>query len=385
MHYDAIIVGAGPVGAALALAISDCDLNVLALDARPRGASLRGDRSIALSHGARLIFERLQVWCDLATVSGSVTPITSVDVSQVGGFGTTHLSAREQGVPALGYVVPYTALQAALDRALDTARVAVRYDVDVTSVGATSAYAAVRMGDGVESLTARLVVVADGGTATVPGVSRRREDYGQVAVTARVWTARPHGGVAYERFTPDGPLALLPEGDHYGVVWTQLPAQAASTMSLSDADFLRALAEAFGDRAGAFTRVAARRSFPLALEVAYPTTLRRTVLIGNAAQALHPVAGQGFNLGLRDAWDLGRTIGETPREELGGDRMLARYARRRRVDRRGEIALTHGLVRAFSGDDNILRWVRGAGLALLDAMPLAKQAFTRAMLFGVRL
>ena len=383
MLHDVAIVGAGPVGSTLALALADADLDVVVFDARLPGEILRGDRSLALSHGARLVLERLGVWSELDAIADAVTPIVAIDISQAGGFGRATLDAAEQGLPALGYVVSYRALQAALDRALVHTSVAVRHGTTVTSVGGTAAYAAVHPELGDPEL-ARLAAVADGSGAAVAGVARQRHDYGQVALIGRLWRAAAHDGVAYERFTPEGPVALLPEGDHYGFVWTATPARVEELMALDDAAFLAALARHFGASAGRFDRVADRRLFPLVLEFAHDPTAARTVVLGNAAQTLHPVAGQGFNVGLRDAWQLAQVIVDTPREEIGDRAMLARYVRARRPDRVAGIAFTHGLVNVFGNDLPFVRWPRGLALTLLDALPPFKRAFTRAMLFGLR-
>lgn len=384
MLHDVVIVGAGPVGGALALAIADADLDVVALDARAKDAVPRGDRSLALSHGARLIFERLGVWSRLTATKNAVTPITTVDISQAGGFGVTRLRAEEQEVPALGYVVSYLALQHAIDAALARTRTDVRFGAPAQSVGGTPAYAAVTLANGNDDvLTARLAVVADGTGAAVAGVARERREYGQVALVAKVWMDAPHRGVAFERFTPNGPMALLPEVDHYGLVWTMTPAAAERALALSDGAFLVELAHHFGARLEGFARVAERKTFPLALEFARPAAASRCVLIGNAAQALHPIAGQGFNLGVRDAFDLAQTINASTRDALGDRAMLSDYASRRRVDRYAGIAFTHGLTQLFALDWPLLRWPRGFALTLLDALPPVKKAFTRAMLFGL--
>jgi 2-octaprenyl-6-methoxyphenol hydroxylase len=384
MLHDVIIIGTGPVGGALALAIADADLDVVALDARVPGTAPRGDRSLALSHGARLIFERLGVWSRLSAAKNAVTPITTVDISQAGGFGVTRLSADEQDVPALGYVVSYLALQHAIDAELARTRTRLRFGAPVQTAGGTPAYAAVTLvnGDG-DPLLARLAVVADGTGATVAGVTRERREYGQVALVAKLWMSAPHGGVAFERFTPDGPMALLPEGDHYGLVWTMTPAAAERALALADDAFLDELAHHFGARVEGFVRVADRKTFPLALEFARPVITSRCVLIGNAAQALHPVAGQGFNLGVRDAFELAQAINASGRDALGDRSMLSGYAARRRVDRYAGIAFTHGLTHLFGLDWPLARWPRGVALTLLDALPPAKKAFTRAMLFGL--
>lgn len=385
MLHDLIVVGAGPVGSTLALALADSDLDIVVLDARGAGETRRGDRSLALSHGARLILDRLGVWGALAAAPGAATPILRIDISQAGGFGRMQLAAEEQGVPALGYVVSYRALQAALDAALSRTRVALRHGVTVSSVGGTPAYAAAMPeGEDREPLLARLAAVADGTGAAVAGIARERHDYGQVALVARVWAASPHGGLAYERFTPAGPVALLPEGDHYGLVWTVAAERAQALLALSDAEFLSRLAQHFGPGLPRFAQVSERRAFPLVLEYARIPAGARTIAVGNAAQTLHPVAGQGFNVGLRDAWELAEVMLDTPRENLGDRAMVARYLRGRRTDRTAGIAFTHGLVSVFGNDLPLLRWPRGLALTLLGVVPPAKRAFTHAMLFGLR-
>jgi 2-octaprenyl-6-methoxyphenol hydroxylase len=383
--HDVVIVGAGPVGATLALALRDSDLDVVVLDARAKGQSLRGDRSLALSHGARLILERQGVWQELATVPGAVTPITDIDVSQSGGFGMTRLSAADVGLPALGYVASYRALQAALDAALLRAEVPVRHEASVTSVGATAAYAAVEQAGGDrQPLVARLVAIADGTGGVQAGASRQRHDYDQVALVAKVGTDPAPDGIAWERFASAGPIALLPEGDHYGLVWTMSPELADKRLIQEDASFLKDLAHQFGSRLPRLTSVADRRTFPLVLEFAWKTAGTRCVALGNAAQTLHPVAGQGFNVGLRDAYGLALAILDSPREEIGTRAMLHRYVGSRRIDRTAGIAFTHGLVGIFGSDAGLLRWPRGLALTFLDAVPPVKRAFSRAMMFGLR-
>jgi 2-octaprenyl-6-methoxyphenol hydroxylase len=382
--HDLAIVGAGPVGGTLALALAHADLDIVAFDARPRGASPRGDRSLALSHGARLILERLGVWATLAAREGAVTPIHAIDVSQAGGFGLTRLEADEQRVPALGYVVAYAALQQEIDRALEQVGADVRFDAPVSRVDGDARSARVQVDSTQGEISARLAVVADGAGTSVAGIERKRHAYDQVALVGAVWTDRPHAGVAYERFTPAGPMALLPERDHYGLVWTMRPDRARALLALADDAFLVALARAFGSRVTGFTRVDSLRTFPLVLERAHPIVSARAVVIGNAAQQLHPVAGQGFNLGLRDAWELASIVLDTPRDALGSPAMLARHAARRARDRTSGIAFTHGLVRIFGNDSALLRWPRGLALAALDAVPPVKRAFARTMLFGVR-
>ena len=336
-----------------------------------------------MSHGARLIFERLGIWPRLGAAAGAVTPIAEIDISQAGGFGVTRLSAAEQGVPALGYVVSYRALQAAIDDTLTRTGIDVRFGAAAASVTGNPAHVSVALAaEASAPLQARLAVVADGAGTTVVGIAREERDYGQVALIAKVAMEAPHRGVAFERFTAEGPMALLPEGDRYGLVWTMTPAKAEAMLALADDAFLEALAHQFGTRVNGFAQVTDRRTFPLRLEFARPTVAARSVVIGNAAQALHPIAGQGFNLGVRDAYELGQAIIRTPRDALGDGPMLAAFAARRRPDRYAGIAFTHGLAQIFATDSPLVRWPRGLALTLLDSIPPAKRAFTRAMLFG---
>ena len=379
---DVAIAGAGPVGATLALSLAGSDLDVTVAEAREAGKSPH-DRTLGLSHGTRLVFERVGAWTPLAATPGAVTPITAIDVSQARGFGSVRLDAADHALPALGYVVSYLALQRVLDDALARAGVAVTYGSAVRGVDAAPARGALVI-DATRVIEARLAVVADGAATSIDGIARRRHDYRQVAIVTQVTIDHPHCGVAYERFTPEGPVALMPERDHYAVIWTCRPIDADRLLGLPDADFLAALATHFGPRVRRFTSVAARRGFPLALDVARNTTLPHLVAVGNAAQALHPIAAQGFNLGLRDAFDLARTIVETPRAEIGSSAMLERYRKRRAIDRGAGIAFTHGLVQLFGNDWPWLRIPRGVGMMLLDTLPIAKRAFGRAMLFGAR-
>jgi 2-octaprenyl-6-methoxyphenol hydroxylase len=389
MRHDVVVVGAGPVGSTLALALKAGGIDVTVLDGRPAGETPRSDRSLALSHGARLILERLGIWNALSVAPDAVTPIARIDISQAGGFGQMQLAADEHGVPALGYVVRYRVLQSALDAALAQSGVPVRHGVEVANVRGMSDHARVELADGsmrpIEApIEARLAAVADGTGATMTAIARQRHDYRQVALIAKLWTKAPHEGLAFERFTPDGPMALLPEQDRYGLVWTVTPERAPELLALDDSDFLDRLAHRFGPRTGGFVRVADRRTFPLALEFAREPARERCVALGNAAQTLHPVAGQGINVGLRDAWELAQIVLDAPRARLGDEAMLRRYSRGRRIDRTAGIAFTHGLVRLFGNDLPLVRWPRGLALTLLDAVPAAKRAFTHAMLFGVR-
>jgi 2-octaprenyl-6-methoxyphenol hydroxylase len=227
--------------------------------------------------------------------------------------------------------------------------------------------------------------VADGGASLAKSSSTetRDHDYGQAAVVGLVRPDRPHRHRAYERFTPAGPIALLPFEDEFAFVWSCETEQAPSLLVLEDELFLKQLQLAFGDRAGHFVGLRQRASFPLALRVMCERASARLVLLGNAAQTLHPIAGQGFNLGLRDVWDLAEVIRSRNTEEIGSQSMTTRYRRQRRVDRAGGIALTDALARVFSTDFAPLGFGRGVGLALLDMLPPVKRGLMRHMIFGV--
>ena len=378
--YDVLIAGAGPVGAALALALRDSGLALGVLDARAADVGSDDPRPLALSHGTRLVLERLGVWPLLAPA----TPIARIHVSQRGGFGRVELDAAEARLPALGYVLDYTRLASVVTEALrggwcdvlnGTALGAVRAEADAVACN-------VETSAGSGRLTARLLVVADGGI-TASGETRI-VDYRQTAITARVASTAAHGGVAYERFTPEGPLALLPYGAKLALVWTMAPERARQLAETPESGFLAELGQAFGGRLGRFTAVERRATFPLALKVARELTGPRLVRVGNAAQTLHPVAGQGVNVGLRDAWELATELKRCRREDIGAARLLERYAARRRLDRGGGVWFTHSLVRLFSSDLPPARLARGLGLVALGAMPPLKDFVVRRMTFGAR-
>ncbi|MDQ1314430.1 MAG: 2-octaprenyl-6-methoxyphenol hydroxylase [Pseudomonadota bacterium] len=375
---DVLIVGAGPVGAVCALALRQQGVVARVLEAQP--ADARADtRILALSHGSRLILDRLGVWDTIA----DVTPITRIHISQRGALGATRLDAEEINVPALGYVLPYAALTLALKQALADARIDVDYGVTVERIEPGAASAALHTVDG-RALTASLVVVADGGRGDAAPAPKFERDYNQMAVVCEVWTELPHANRAYERFTPQGPAALLPKGDHYALVWTASTADAQRIAALSDDEFLAALYRHVGGRQGLFLRASPRKTFPLRLAYTGSEAADRVVRIGNAAQILHPVSGQGFNIGLRDAWELANLCGDTARGEIGNAAMLAAYARGRRLDVLGGLGFTDFLVRMFSNDIAPLRHTRGLGLMALEVLPPLKTFVARRMIFGAR-
>ena len=377
-HLDALVVGGGLAGLATALTLKGArpTLEVAVFEARARPA---GDaRSIALSYGGRALLERLGAWD-----GSSATPVRAIHVSQRGGFGRVWLDARDVGWPALGYVLPHADLAHALERASRAAGVRLYAGVAVRRVRALGAYAAIEAadGDGPRPLTARLIVHADGGASDAE-LDPRGRDYHQTALISQVRTKRPHDCVAFERFTPTGPVALLPHGEGMALVWTLPGNEAADRAALPQAEFLAALQDWFGHRLGRFLSATPPRLYPLRLRYAPAVTATRRVWTGNAAQSLHPVAAQGFNLALRDAWALGEAAAGAHPDDFGAEAMLSAYRARRRRDRAQGILVTDGLARLFTSDQPWLSAARGLGLTALDLTPPAKRAFIRRMGFG---
>lgn len=379
--YDIAIIGGGPVGAALALALRGSQLKVCVLEARPASAASHDARALALSYGSRLLLDRLGIWDALHDVS----PIRTIHISQKQSFGRAVLHAAELSVPELGYVLPYPALQGALIDALQHSDVASIYGASVTQLKNEADHAAINyQQDGTEhTLHTRLAVVADGGKLLAQQFPPEVRDYGQSALITHITCSAPQAEMAYERFTPQGPLALLPFKVGYELVWTA-PHQAAQDMLAWDnARFLRELQQHFGDRVGEFLTVGKRTAFPLGLRRApQQTPMPHTVLLGNAAQTLHPVAGQGFNMGLRDAWELAQEILDAAPETLGSEAMLANYRSQRRTDREAGIRFTDGLVRLFSNDLPLVSAGRAAALTALDCLPFVKRFVAKRMMFG---
>lgn len=368
---DVLIAGGGPVGAALALALRDSGLDVRLIEPAERRAE--GLRPVALSYGSRLILERLDAF-DAALA----TPIETIHVSQAGGFGRTRISNADLDVPALGYVVSLGALAADLKQ-----RVAVEHVAGRVAQWQSTGYTVAATLDDSTTLQARLLVLADGGQSAGDDLAMR--DYGQTAIVALVRTESAPAGRAWERFTPEGPLALLPFADRYALVWTVAGANAAPILALSDELFLQRLQARFGDRVGRFTEVSDRASAPLRLRFHTDSVAAaRAVVVGNAAQTLHPVAGQGLNLGLRDAYELALLLRSTPRERIGDAEFLAAYRVQRRRDRGATIGITDALIRVFSNDDGAMRAMRGIALATLDVLPSARRFFARRMMYGLR-
>jgi 2-octaprenyl-6-methoxyphenol hydroxylase len=373
-----LIVGGGPVGSVLALALQQQNMPFTMLEAREKGASHQDKRALALSYGSRLILEKLDVW---DAVAEKATVINTIHISQRGGLGRTKLQASEHNMPAIGYVLPYGALTQALDGALDTSQVL--YEAEATEIKSDESFSQVTYD--AKTLESPLVVVADGSRSLgeIAGIVRETKDYGHDALVTKVTAELPHNNIAYERFTPQGPMALLPNGEAgFSLVWTGLQANIHALSALDDATFLQQLHVAFGDRVGKFLSVEKRMSFPLKLSTLKPSTAPHIAIIGNAAQTMHPVAGQGFNVGMRDAWTLANLIINTPASVLGSTDMLKSYSQQRRRDTRGGILFTDLLVNVFGNEIIGLQATRGLGLGALQLMSPLKNLLVSKMSFG---
>ena len=376
-----VIVGGGLVGSSLASALRNLPLRVALVESTPAPApNLPGpdERVIALSLGSRRIFGGLGVWPIIAPVA---EPILSVHVSDRGHCGFTRLDRREEGVEALGYVTPARAmelaLQAALERATNIQILRPARLLDHRLHGAAIELT-LQIGAQRRCLTTRLLVAADGGDSSVRerlGLGVDEHDYGQDAVITTVMVDRPCPGRAFERFTDTGPLAMLPmPGGRYSVVWSCRPTETTDLLSLTDDAFIQRLQMRFGWRLGRLSAPSRRQAYPLKLKLVRETIQERLVLIGNAAHTLHPVAGQGFNLGLRDVAALAEALAEAARHgnDPGAANTLAGYSRWRGRDQADTAYLTDALARLFVMPWPPVRLVRNLGLLGLDLLPAAR-------------
>ncbi|AUB79897.1 2-octaprenyl-6-methoxyphenyl hydroxylase [Candidatus Thiodictyon syntrophicum] len=384
--YDLVIVGGGLIGGSLACALADTGLRIALVEAVAADAALQpsyDERVIALSWGSRRILEAIGLW---GAVAPEAEPIRRIHVSERGQCGITRLDQAELGVDALGYVVPARALGAAIRPTLDglpgidllcPARlVGLRVQGDLVALQ-------VEGHDGLIELRSRLVVAADGGDSAVrraQGITVEEQPYGHDAIITTITPDRPRPGWAFERFTDTGPLAMLPmTAGRWSVVWTCREQETAGLLALPDDAFLARLQGRFGYRLGRLGLAAPRRAYPLKLLLTRETIHPRLVLIGNAAHTLHPVAGQGFNLGLRDVAALAEVLAEaaTRGEDPGAPAVLAAYRQWRGPDQQTTAALTDTLARLFVNPWLPLRLARNLGLLGLDLLPPARRSVAR--------
>lgn len=399
-HYDIVIVGGGMVGASLACALlpvsEKLNLNIAVVETFPipSGASLSyqpsyDSRATALAYGARTIYEIMGVW---DTLRQHLSPIEHIHVSDRGHFGAARLHAQDEQVPALGYVVENHWLgRVLLDRLQqpDAGRIDFICPAEVIDIqpGSEQMCLQIRQGEAEQVLSAELVVMADGGRSELRermGIGYQQQPYGQHAVIANISPERSHGGVAYERFTDSGPMALLPledEGGRHrcGLVWTVPDEQIDEVMALDDAAFIERVHERFGYRAGRFIHVGERHSYPLKLALADEQVRAGLVVLGNAAHAMHPIAGQGYNLALRGVVALADRLiaARKAGQPLGSLDVLQAYADQQQFDQQRTIGLSDRIMKLFSNSHPLLTLGRDLGLQLLDVCPPAKTLFAR--------
>ncbi len=388
--YDVVIAGGGLVGGSLAVALAASDLRIALVEAEPHDSAVQAsfdDRSIALSHGSCNILRQLGLWDALQS---DAFPITRIHVSEQQRFGNALIDAAEQGIAELGFVIKGRRLGAALWQRINKLTgldVCCPARVTATVPAADGRDVVVATPDGEQTLRTRLLVVADGARSSLRealGVAAAIDDYGQTAIVANVQVDRRYAGhTAFERFTPQGPLAVLPGADGlYTVVLACATEQAKQLSALADNEFLQQVQNRLGFRLGRLRKLGKRTAYPLSLVQTAALTTERAVMIGNAAHGLHPVAGQGFNLGLRDAASLAELLitgsRQTPAEfDAGAKSLLQNYADWRHNDQRRVVAFTDGLIRLFGRRGRLLSHARGLGLAVFDTFPAGKRLLAR--------
>jgi len=386
---DVVVAGGGLVGGSLAVALHLAGARVTLVEAVPHDSAAQpsfDDRSLALSRSSCSIIQGLGLW---PQVTDAVFPVSQIHVSEQGRFGTALIDASQQGIDSLGFVIRGRDMGAALwQRIGELEGLEVRCPARVTASSVTNGHrrVIVECEDGRDELLTRLLVVADGARSPLRDaldIVARERDYHQVAIVANVQVADGYAGSrAFERFTPDGPLALLPgRGGRYTAVLAR-PAEAAETLlALDDSEYLALLQQCLGFRAGRLQRLGQRVAYPLTLVKAEALTAPRAVVVGNAAHGLHPVAGQGFNLGLRDVAALAELLADARRDaeplDAGAPALLESYADWREADQQRVVAFTDGLIRGFGLQSELVGTGRGLGLALFDLAPAAKRELAR--------
>ncbi|MBC3907019.1 FAD-dependent monooxygenase [Undibacterium umbellatum] len=385
---DIAICGAGPVGQVLALLLYQQGYaaeRIALYDAKTAEQAEQDARSIAISYGSRQILQAAGTWPVKSTA------IQEIHVSRRGHFGRSLMRAADYAVPDLGYVARYGDIIKPLQAAISRSGVHIQRPMNVTALEEADDHVRLTLckagTEEISHISASIVIQAEGGTFGDQEQRSQRHDYQQTAIIAHVNTDAQIAGRAFERFTEQGPLALLPQEDGYALVWCVRPEQADHLLAMDDLQFRLALQTAFGHRLGNFIKASARVSYPLGLNAqAHATT--RTVSIGNAAQTLHPVAGQGLNLGLRDCMVLARTLTRHLHDTASRDTAAAlqAYLVERQADRKLTIRITDSMARVFasSPDGSFSQALLGLGLGALDMVKPAKRMLAEQMMFGWR-
>ena len=390
-QFDITIVGGGMVGISLALLLAAQQRwKILVIESKAMAKNNETEysasfdaRSTALSWSSRSVLQKMGIWHN---IEQHTQAISSIHVSDRGHFGLTRLEAEEAGVDALGYVVENSWLGSVLIQQAKQADISLKDDAKILSFQpkADSMELAIEIDGQQQLINSKLLVIADGANSTSVqklGISQQRKAYGHSAIIANISLEQGHDKVAYERFTDNGPMALLPltdfKNDHRcALVWTQPSDQADELMAVDGSEFVSQLQARFGDRLGPFKAVGERVSYPLALTASEEQVRRRLAVIGNAAHSLHPVAGQGFNLSLRDIDCLAQCLIDQPQEaDVGELEPLLNYQKQREKDQRNTLLFTDNLTKLFGLSSSTVALGRNSGLLMMDLVPALRNQF----------
>ena len=387
-QFDVVIIGGGLAGASCALSVAKTNpaLNIAVVEANQVTGDYHpsfDDRSIALAQQSVEYLQSLNLFEQNAPYTAA---IKKVSVSDRGHFGKAHINCDEFAKPSLGYVVEVNPFGRALHLRLTQSNITLLCPDSVIAIEQTLHSNTLTLQSG-EQLNAKLLVIADGAqspTRNLLGLGFNTQPYEQGAIIANVEVAGGHNNHAFERFTQNGPMALLPmSNNRYSLVWCMSQDQVEQHMALNEQDFISALQSAFGYRGGQFTKVGMRTSYPLVYGQVESLTAHRTVVIGNAAHAIHPIAGQGFNLGLRDVQVLSNLIANS-QHDLGSYAFTREYSKKRSDDIKTVMSLTDALVRLFSNSSRVLALGRSIGLFSMDLFPALKAPLAKQLMGQVK-
>ena len=380
---DCAIIGGGPVGLVFAILNHASKVKIQIFESKNRGATNQDNKALALSNGSRLILEEIGIWDRL---DKNITKIEKIHTSQVGSFGRTLLDAGEFNEESLGYIISYGDLMAVLQEEIECiSNIMTFYETKVTKCIDEKAILnlSLETNNKIKNLKSEFVILADGAAEDIEGLelNKKIKHFDHTAIVTKVLTEIPHRNIAYERFTSNGPIALLPNrNDKFSLVWTGPRKFIEKLEQFNQESFLSQLHESFGDRVGSFLECEKRISFDL--KQTYVEVMHSNIVaLGNASQTMHPVAGQGLNTGLRDAYKLNQSlIGGSKIKSL--EALLDEYKHSRAGERKKILNFTEMLVKSFSNDLVGLKKVRGYALSLLDITRPIKQSFVRKMSYG---
>lgn len=383
-NSEYLIVGAGPVGLVFSLFLAKHNQNSHLLESRKKNDSHSDGRALALSYGTKLILEDLGIWSSLEK---KISEIKDIHTSQKNSFGRTLLSASQYNLPALGYIVSYGALSKVLEEAVNQSpKIKITHEFKVSTIKNEKDRSILYGGNKDLAIEAPLLVLADGGKNTtdlIEDLKKKETSYNHTALVTKVTSEIPPNKIAYERFTSMGPIALLPNGPkEFSLVWTGKDEDIQALAKAPKKLFLEKLHEHFGDRVGKFLDSDNFITFPLKKIILEEFPKNRMVVIGNSAQTMHPVAGQGFNTGIRDAYDLSKLINESEPSQVGSECFINQYYALRKSETKKTLFFTDSLVNIFSNDLVGLSLTRGISLSLLDNLKPAKNFLVDKMSFG---